>query len=67
MRAGGAEGRKNGKTFFAAAALAAVFALLLAAFIRTNFFDRTIALDDDRDGIDASAQFYQTGEWDRGF
>ncbi len=67
VRAGGAEGMKTGKTFFAAAALAAVFVLLLAAFIRTNFFDRTIALDDDRDGIDASAQFYQTGEWDRGF
>lgn len=67
VRAGGAEGMKTGKTFFAAAVLAAVFGLLLTAFIRTNFFDRTIALDDDRNGIDASAQFYQTGEWDRGF
>ncbi len=67
VRAGGAEGMRFGKTCFAAAALVAAFGLLLAAFMRTNFFDRTIALDDDRNGIDASAQFYQTGEWDRGF
>lgn len=51
----------------AAAILTAAFVLLLAAFMRTNLFDRTIALDDDRNGIDASAQFYQTGEWDKGF
>lgn len=55
------------KQRIAAAAFAAVFILLLAAFIRTNLFDRTIALNDDLNGIDASAQFYHTGKWDRGF
>lgn len=47
--------------------LAAVLLLFLAAFIRTNLFDRTIALNDERNGLDAEAQFYQTGEWDKGF
>ncbi len=44
-----------------------VFGLLLAAFIRTNLFDRTIALNDDLQGIDASDQFYQTGQWEKGY
>lgn len=39
--------------------------LLVLAFTRTNLFDRTIALDDDRQGIDASEQFYQTGKWEK--
>ena len=65
MRSGG-ENAGFGKKA-AAAVLAAVFCLFLAAFIRTNLFDRTIALDDERNGIDAGAQFYQTGVWDRGF
>lgn len=55
------------KRRIAAAVLGAAFVLLLAAFLRTNLFHRTIALNDDQNGIDASAQFYQTGEWDRGF
>ena len=56
-----------GKKGIVTAVLVAAFVLLLAAFIRTNLFDRTIALNDDLEGMDASAQFYQTGEWDRGF
>lgn len=56
-----------GKKGIAAAVLAAAFVLLLLAFTRTNLFDRTIALNDDLEGMDATAQFYQTGEWDRGF
>ena len=56
-----------GKKQIAAAVSAALFLLLLAAFTRTNLFDRTIALNDDLKGMDATAQFYQTGEWDRGF
>lgn len=56
-----------GKKQIAAVVLAAAFLLLLTAFIRTNLFDRTIALNDDLNGFDASAQFYQTGKWDRGF
>lgn len=55
------------KKQIAAAVFTAAFILLLAAFTRTNLFDRTIALNDDLKGIDATAQFYQTGEWDRGF
>ncbi|MDE5717645.1 MAG: hypothetical protein K2I53_08550, partial [Lachnospiraceae bacterium] len=49
------------------AALGALLALCLVvfAFTRTNLFDRTIALDDDKQGIDASAQFYQTGIWEK--
>lgn len=48
-------------------AVAAVvgFCLVIVAFTRTNLFDRTIALNDDRNGIDASAQFYQTGNWEK--
>ena len=48
-----------------AAAVVIGFCLLVFAFTRTNLFDRTIALDDDRNGIDASAQFYQTGSWEK--
>lgn len=57
MRKG--SGGKSGKAVTAALALG--FCLLVFAFTRTNLFDRTIALDDDRNGIDASAQFYRTG------
>lgn len=42
-----------------------VFCLLVLAFTRTNLFERTIALNDDKNGIDASAQFYQTGNWEK--
>lgn len=55
-----ARGRKR-KLLMAAAA--AAFFLLVAAFTRTNLFDRTIALNDDLQGIDASDQFYQQGIW----
>lgn len=54
---------KFGKPLAAAAVLA--FCLVVFAFTRTNLFDRTIALDDDKQGIDASAQFYQTGIWEK--
>lgn len=47
--------------------LALVICLLVFAFTRTNLFDRTVALDDDRTGIDASAQFYQTGIWEKSY
>lgn len=67
VRDGSAEKISPGKKEAVITAFAAAFVLLLAAFTRTNFFDRTIALNDDLAGIDASAQFYQTGEWDRGF
>ena len=43
------------------AAAVLVFCLLVLAFTRTNLFHRTLALNDDLQGIDASAQFYQTG------
>lgn len=46
---------------------ALVFVLLLAAFTRTNLFDRTIGLNDDLQGIDASDQFYQRGDWERNY
>lgn len=65
--AAGAKRLMFGKKQIAAAVLAAAFVLLLAAFTRTNLFDRMIALNDDLQGLDASAQFYQTGEWDQGF
>lgn len=55
-----ARGRKR-KLLMAAAA--AAFFLLVAAFTRTNLFDRTIALNDDLQGSDASDQFYQRGIW----
>lgn len=42
-----------------------VFLLLVLAFTRTNLFRRTLALNDDLQGIDASAQFYQTGKWEK--
>lgn len=67
VKNGSAEKCRPGRKGLAAAAAAVVFVLLLAAFMGTNFFDRTIALNDDLNGIDASAQFYQTGKWDRGF
>lgn len=60
----GRERRGNpGRVLTAAAVLG--FCLLVFAFTRTNLFDRTIALNDDRNGIDASAQFYQTGSWEK--
>ncbi len=37
-----------------------VFCLIVLAFTRTNLFKRTIALDDDGQGLEASEQFYQT-------
>lgn len=55
--------RKTGRALTAAAVL--VFCLLVLAFTRTNLFKRTLALDDDRNGIDASAQFYRTGTWEK--
>lgn len=45
------------------AALAITFCLLVVAFTRTNLFDRTIALNDDLQGVDASDQYYQRGAW----
>lgn len=45
------------------AALAVGFCLLVFAFTRTNLFERTIALNDDLQGIDASDQFYHRGVW----
>lgn len=53
---------KYGKAFAVVFALG--FCLLVFAFTRTNLFDRTIALDDDKNGLDASEQFYQTGIWE---
>ncbi len=45
------------------AALALGFFLLVFAFMHTNLFDRTIALNDDLQGIDASDQFYHRIVW----
>lgn len=56
---------KLGRVFAMAAIL--VFCLLVLVFTRTNLFSRTIALNDDRNGIDASAQFYQTGSWEKSY
>lgn len=56
---------RDGKRRGLAAAAVLAFCLLVLAFTRTNLFDRTIAFDDDQNGIDASAQFYQTGDWER--
>ena len=42
---------------------AVAFLLLLIAFTGTNLLDRTIALNDDLQGIDAGDQFYQRGDW----
>lgn len=61
--AGGGKYGKTGRML--TAAVAVVFGLLVLAFTRTNLFDRTIALNDDKNGIDASAQFYQTGNWEK--
>lgn len=47
------------------AAVVVVFCLLVLAFTRTNLFHRTLALNDDLQGIDASAQFYQTGDQEK--
>ncbi len=46
------------------AVLTVVFCLLFVAFTRTNLFDRTIALNDDLQGIDASDQYYRRGVWE---
>lgn len=46
-----------------AAVFTLVFFLLLFAFFHTNLFDRTIALNDDLQGFDASDQFYHCGAW----
>ena len=54
--------KKPGRVFALAAAL--VFCLLVLAFTRTNLFHRTLALNDDLQGIDAGAQFYHTGDWE---
>ncbi len=56
---------KIGRVTLAAAVLAG--GLLVLAFTRTNLFDRTFALDDDRQGIDANDQFYQRGVWEKPF
>lgn len=52
------------KPEFKRAALVLVFCLLLIAFTRTNLFGRTIALNDDLQGIDASDQYFQRGAWE---
>lgn len=54
--------KKPGRVFTLAAAI--VFCLLVLAFTRTNLFHRTLALNDDLQGIDAGAQFYHTGDWE---
>lgn len=46
------------------AVLVLAFCLLLFAFVHTNLFDRTIALNDDLQGVDASDQYYQRGVWE---
>lgn len=46
------------------AALAITVCLLVFAFTRTNLFDRTIALNDDLQGVDASDQYFQRGIWE---
>lgn len=53
--------RKTGKML--TAALAVGFFLLVFAFTRTNLFDRSIALNDDLQGFDASDQFYHRNVW----
>lgn len=53
--------KKAGRVLMAVLALG--FFLLLFAFFRTNLFDRTIALNDDLQGFDASDQFYHRGAW----
>ena len=40
--------------------------LLLILVAQTGLFRRTIALNDDQKGIDASEQFYRTGAWEPG-
>lgn len=45
--------------------LAAALLLLTVLFSQTNLFDRTIALNDNRQGFDADDQFYQTGAWEK--
>lgn len=61
---GPAQRGRMGKLLRAAAV--AVFCLLVIAFTRTNLFDRTIALNDDLQGIDARDQYYQRGIWETG-
>ena len=59
------QGNGKKKAILCGAALA--FVLLLTAFTRTNLFDRTIALNDDLQGIDVSDQFYKRGDWEIGY
>lgn len=54
--------KKNGLLLGCAAFLMA----LLILFGQTDLFRRTIALNDDQKGIDASEQFYRTGAWEPG-
>lgn len=54
--------RKEGRA--AAVVFALMFCLLFLAFVRTNLFARTIALNDDLQGFDASDQYYQRGVWE---
>lgn len=56
------ERSRTGRLLMAAAAVA--FFLLVIAFTRTGLFDRTIALNDDLQGIDAVDQYYQRGIWE---
>lgn len=58
-----AEKQKGGKKKVIMYGAVLAFALLIIAFTGTNLFDRTIALNDDLQGIDASDQFYQRGDW----
>ena len=58
-----AAGRRKKAGRLLPAAFALGFFLLLFAFFRTNLFDRTIALNDDLQGFDASDQFYHRGAW----
>lgn len=43
----------------------AVFLAFLLLISRTDIFRRTIALNDDLNGINASEQFYRTGAWEQ--
>lgn len=63
-RTGEAENRQHNSRI-PAVALGLAFVLLVFAFTRTNLFDRTIALNDNKLGVDADDQFYQTGAWEK--
>lgn len=58
---------KGGKKKVILCGAALAFLLLLIAFTGTNLFDRTIALNDDLQGIDAGDQFYQRGDWEKDY